>query len=196
MNRQPIFIKRKINVIRWDELLFSLFINVLISLVILVGLAVYSVFTGRTNKEFTQVPGEIDTALLIFKTSDLQNSQGGWREIVNTFTDLYAASSLTKANTIIIQDNSFLTVGDEFKPLLKDYTTEDFGVVDSVEEVCERTIEIRKTILISSNDIGPRVAFMCNSESNYFAVLKSNIDIRPRIVNVITDIFKKIFKLN
>lgn len=196
MTRKPFFIKRKINIIRWDQLLFTLFINVALSLGILVLLSVYAVFMGRANKEFSTIPIEIDTGLLVFKTSDLQNGDGGWREIINTYADFYESTNLSQVKTIIVQNNSFLTVGDEFGPLLKDLNHEHLGVVESVDEVCERIIEIRKAIIISYNDIAPRVAFLCNSETNYYAALKSNLDIRPRIINVIGDIFTKIFKLS
>lgn len=192
MNRTPFLLQRKINVIQWDRLAFTVFFNIFISLSLVLGIAVYVVFTGRSKKELIEIPEEMEIGIVIMNSSDLQNPQGEWRELLKKFSSYYDSSSLSQIKTLIIQDSTFVSTGDEFRTLITDFNPEELGIVDNVFDVCERISVVQKGVIISYNDVSTRVAFLCNSESNYYAVVKTDIGIRPRIITMISDIFKKI----
>lgn len=192
MNRAPFLLKRKINVIQWDRLAFTFLFNIGISLLIVMTIAVYVVFTGRSSKEFTSIPSEMEIGIVVLNSSDLQNPDGGWKELLKQFSAYFNSSSLSQIKTVIIQDSTFITTGDEYRVLLSEFNHEELGVVNSVYEVCDRISEVQKGVIISYNDISSRIAFLCNSESNYYGVAKNEIGIRARITTVISDIIKKI----
>jgi hypothetical protein len=192
MNRTPFLLKRKINVIQWDRLIFTILFNIGVSLLIVMTVALYSVFTGRSTKEFSEIPSEMEVGVVVMKSSDLQNPSGDWKKLLQDFEKYYNSSSLSQLKTVVIQDSSFVTSGDEFRDLLQGYNLEELGVVDDIYEVCERISVVQKGVIISYNDISSRIAFLCNSETNYYGVAKTDLGIRPRITVVISDIFKKI----
>jgi hypothetical protein len=192
MNRTPFLLKRKINVIQWDRLIFTILFNIGVSLLIVMTVALYSVFTGRSTKEFSEIPSEMEVGVVVMKSSDLQNPSGDWKKLLQDFEKYYNSSSLSQLKTVVIQDSSFVTSGDEFRDLLQGYNLEELGVVDDIYEVCERISVVQKGVIISYNDISSRIAFLCNSETNYYGVAKTDLGIRPRITAVISDIFKKI----
>lgn len=192
MNRTPFLLQRKINVIQWDRFLFTILFNIFISLSLVLGIAIYVVFTGRSKKELIQIPEEMEIGIVIMNSSDLQNPQGEWRELLKKFNSYYDSSSLSQIKTLIIQDSTFVSTGEEFRTLIADFNSEELGIVNNIYDVCERISVVQKAVIISYNDVSTRVAFLCNSESNYYAVAKTDIGIRPRIITMISDIFKKI----
>lgn len=193
MNRTPVVVKRKLNIVDWNQFIFAIIFNILIALIVIIAISAYSVLSGRSRKEFSVLPEEMQTAILILKTSDLQNPDGEWRTLIEKYDSIYRSNRILQLNTLIIQDNSFFTSGEEFRPFLSEYNPTNLGIAESVEEVCEKINTIQKAVLISYNDISPRVAFLCNSETNYYGVLRTDIGIRPRILNTLSDIFTKIF---
>jgi hypothetical protein len=193
MNRTPFLLKRKINVIQWNRFVFTLLFNIGISFLIVMTIAMYVVFTGRSNKEFKEIPSEMEVGIVVLNSSDLQNPDGNWKELLKQFSAYFNSSSLSQIKTLIIQDSTFITTGEEYRVLLSEFNHEELGVVSSVQEVCDRISEVQKGVIISYNDISSRIAFLCNSETNYYGVTKHEIGIRPRITTVISDIVKKIF---